>query len=115
MSPDAINNLAQAWDKPGGVLSQSAVPGPIPAPDRSFGDWFTNNFGNMNLKQMAGSALGGQIGSSLAESYFPAKTPATDLGPHLAPVGPVSTNIGGGSASSNGPIPYGAPRKPPAG
>lgn len=109
-----INSLAAAWDK-AGALSPSATSGPIPLPDRGVGDWFSDKIGNMNLKQTIGSALGGQIGSSLAESYFPAKAPATDLGPHLAPVGPVGPAIGGGPASSGGVIPYGAPRKPPAG
>ena len=105
---------------PGGGLSSTGLPLTVSGagvPDRSFGDWFTDNFGNMNLKQMAGSALGGQIGSSLAESYFPPKAPKTDLGPHmpsLSETPPLSTYIGGGSPSSQGPIAYGPYRKPPA-
>lgn len=81
-------------------------------------DRIFDRVGNMDFKQTVGSALGGQIGSTLAESYFPAKSAPTDLGPAMKPLSeipPLSSYIGGGSPSSNGPIPYGARRTPPAG
>lgn len=68
-----------------------------------------------SLKRIAGSAVGGAIGSGLAESMFSPPQPKPNLGPPLPPLSQtpgLSSYIGGGSPRLTGPIPQGAPLFP---
>jgi hypothetical protein len=103
---------------PGGGLSPSGLPlsteeGMADLADHSGISGFMSRLGGTNLKNLAGSGLGGAIGSTVADSFFPPKSPVVNLGPHLPPPGPVSQYIGGGSPTLNaGVLKAGAPQFP---